>query len=57
MARILIVDDDRDFCQWTTEILKGAGHDPSYALTMSEGRRSVEEGLFDIVFLDVRLRS
>jgi two-component system NtrC family response regulator len=55
MARILIVDDDRDFCQWTTEILKGAGHDPSYALTMSEGRRSVEEGLFDIVFLDVRL--
>ncbi len=55
MARLLIIDDDGMICRTMARFFKDAGHMVEQARTLEEGLAKVEEGDFDVVFLDVRL--
>ena len=53
MARVLVVDDQEALCTTLCTFLRQKGHDPAYALTLSEGLRMARQGAYDVVFLDV----
>ena len=55
MAHLLIIDDDRMICRTMARFFTEAGHEVDQAQTLSEGMEKVENGDFDVVFLDVRL--
>jgi len=55
MASILIIDDDRVFCDVLTHVVNRAGHDSSYSLCLKDGLREVFSGSYDLVLLDVQL--
>ena len=52
---ILIVDDDRQVCETMLSMVQRMGFDGCYAETLGEGLRRLQDGDFDVVFLDVRL--
>lgn len=55
MAKILIIDDDKLFCQGLADSLSSCGNQIDCAHTIEDGKqRAVSEG-YDIVFLDVAL--
>jgi len=54
-ANILIIDDDPVICEWIERAVKDLGHRSSRARTLAEGIRKVEQGSFDVVFLDVEM--
>jgi DNA-binding response OmpR family regulator len=53
MAKILIIDDDRDFQETTASILKQKGFEPSSAYTPEEGIEKVKSEKPDLIILDV----
>lgn len=53
MAKILIVDDEKDICEEFKDILQEEGHEVEVALNGPEGLQKVAQGGFDLVFLDV----
>jgi CheY-like chemotaxis protein/anti-sigma regulatory factor (Ser/Thr protein kinase) len=53
--RILIVDDDRALRHALAELLKDAGHGVEQAADGPEAVRSIDDGAFDIVLLDIGL--
>ena len=55
MARILIIDDDRQVCETLESMALRQGHDCLSAVTLGEGLEFLEQDGIDIVFLDVRL--
>ncbi|MFC1811332.1 sigma-54-dependent transcriptional regulator [Thermodesulfobacteriota bacterium] len=55
MANILIIDDDRAICKALVGVVSRIGYDAAYAVTLKEGLNMVSSGLYDVVFLDVRL--
>ena len=55
MADILIIDDDPVICDVLTKMMKQIDHGSRYALSGSHGFELAENGLFDIIFLDVNL--
>lgn len=55
MSRILIVDDDRAFCQLLTKIVRRLGHEAQCSFSLEEGLSQAHIGIFDVVFLDVDL--
>ena len=55
MAEVLIIDDDRLICDILTRMMTKLGHESRYALTGKEGVELAENGMFDLVFLDVML--
>lgn len=55
MAKVLIIDDDLDICQFLTERLTGIDHSVAYALNIREGLAILRSQSFEVVFLDVQL--
>lgn len=55
MAEILIIDDDRQFCDMLAEQVQRIGHGVSLAHTLQEGIQKVQLAAYDVVFLDVNL--
>ena len=55
MARILIIDDDRDVLETMQSMLSRLGHDNTPAVSLAEARRALAAAPPDVVFLDIRL--
>lgn len=55
MPKVLIIDDDRVFCDMLSLRVKQMGLEVACALTLKEGLAEVVSTAFDIVFLDVRM--
>lgn len=55
MARILIIDDDRQVCETLESMAVRLGHECFSALSLHNGLELLERDHIDIVFLDVRL--
>ena len=53
MANILIIDDDKTFCDLLCRTFKEMGHEATPAYTLTEGFGVVYSGLFDVIYLDV----
>jgi two-component system NtrC family response regulator len=55
MAKVLIIDDEKDLCEILSDIITNLGHQADVAYSLSEGRKKSRRKLYDVVFLDVRL--
>jgi DNA-binding response OmpR family regulator len=55
MARVLIVDDDRDMVEASRMVLQREGHDVSVAYSSKEGMQAIKESKPDILLLDVMM--
>lgn len=55
MAQILIIDDDPDMSFTLRGMVEHMNHSATVAHTLKEGMAKASAGMFDIVFLDVRL--
>ena len=55
MARILIIDDDRQVCETLQSLISRLGHECLAAHTLKDGLVQLGRLEFDLVFLDVRL--
>ena len=55
MAAILIIDDDRIFCDVLSRAIGRLGHTVTFSLTLKEGLEMVSSQEFDVVMLDVQL--
>lgn len=53
MAKILIVDDEKQICDEFKDILQEEGHEVEIALNGLAGIEKVQQTAFDLVFLDV----
>ncbi len=52
---MLVIDDDKHFCQLVRDEINFLGYQSAPAFTLKEGLEKCSAGQFDIVFLDVRL--
>lgn len=57
MARILMVDDDRDLLDSGKMILESAGHQVATAFTAPTAEKLVDEQQFDLILLDIMMES
>ncbi|MEW5725911.1 MAG: sigma-54 dependent transcriptional regulator, partial [Thermodesulfobacteriota bacterium] len=55
MARVLIIDDDKQYCDLLGQAVRRLGHDVSMAHTLAGGLEAAQGAEFDVVFLDVRM--
>jgi len=55
VARILIIDDDEMFSELLDGVVSREGYETQCAYTLEEGLKQVQNGFFDVVFLDVNL--
>jgi DNA-binding response OmpR family regulator len=55
MAKILVVDDDRDFTDISSSVLKRAGHEVSAAYNSKEGMQAVKDFKPEVIILDVMM--
>lgn len=55
MSNILIIDDDRFFCDMLTLAIDELGHNSTFSLTLEDGIRNALSGRFDIILIDVNL--
>jgi two-component system NtrC family response regulator len=55
MAKILVIDDDREVCETIRSLVSRMRLESDGASTLSEGLEKLRESDFDVVFLDVRL--
>jgi two-component system, NtrC family, response regulator len=55
MAKVLIIDDEKDLCEILADIIVKLGHQADVAYSLSEGRKKSRKKSYDVVFLDVRL--
>ena len=55
MATILIIDDDRVFCDVLSRAISRLGHNSTFALTLKDGLDTAFSQDFDVVMLDVQL--
>ncbi len=55
MARVLIIDDNKNMCAALSNMVKRMGHDPTSAFTLGHGLEQTSMEAFDVVFLDVGL--
>lgn len=54
-AKILVVDDDRDFADATAEFLEISGYPVDVCFTAKAGTEAVKKNRYDVVLLDVGL--
>lgn len=52
MAKILIVDDEPNFCSATARLLRARGHTVATSLTAADAQEYLEAGLPDVILLD-----
>jgi DNA-binding response OmpR family regulator len=57
VAKILIVDDDQDLLDITSEILEAEGYDVSTADNVEDGEKEVKENNPDLILLDIMMKS
>src|SRR4030042_6321265 len=55
MANILIIDDDQLIRDTLCNAVTRMGHRTSAASTLQEGLEAARSGLYDVVFLDVKM--
>lgn len=55
MARVLIIDDDREICMMLTDLTQSINHHAEYTHTLEDGLARALSGQFDLIFLDVRM--
>ncbi len=55
MASILIIDDDRVFCDVLTRAIARAGHTSTFCLTLATGLQEAYSRPYELVLLDVQL--
>src|ERR1051326_8002422 len=55
--KVLVVDDDVQLCQLTSDILEEHGYQPLTAYTTDEGFQKLYEDMPDLIILDVWLPS
>jgi two-component system, NtrC family, response regulator len=55
MAKVLIIDDEKDLCEILADIITKLGHQADVAYSISDGRKKSRKKAYDVVFLDVRL--
>jgi DNA-binding NtrC family response regulator len=55
MARILFVDDDADFTSATQSLLKAEAHDVHVAGSLQQAQSALQNGAFDMLFVDLSL--
>ena len=55
MARVLLVDDDRNFTKATSELIELLGHRPSVAQSVEEAKGLIDESPFELLMLDLML--
>lgn len=55
MSKILIIDDETDICLLLSTMLKKAGFDVDFALSIDSGRNKIHEFEPQIIFLDLNL--
>jgi len=55
MARILLVEDDKDFRELYESILKDSGYEVATASDGEEGLAKASQGGFDLILLDIML--
>jgi len=53
--RILIVDDDKTFCQLLTELLEDKGHEVEWTSHGLEGYKMSQRKYYDLFIFDVRM--
>ena len=53
MAKILIIDDERDVCESFSNVLREERHEADVALNAREGLEKLKTHTYDIIFLDV----
>lgn len=53
MAKILIIDDEREVCEGFSGVLREEHHEADIALDAQEGLQKLKTHPYDIVFLDV----
>jgi len=55
MARILIVDDDKDMCQLISEILREESYEVNISYNGEDALSKIKENSYDLVILDYKL--
>jgi len=55
MATILIIDDDRVFCDLLSRAINLLGHHTTFALSLNDGLQTAASQTFDVIMLDVQL--
>jgi two-component system response regulator PilR (NtrC family) len=55
LAHILVVDDERSICELLEITFRKDGHKVEIAHSVSEAKRKLESGIFDIIISDVRM--
>jgi len=55
MAKILIIDDEKNICTTIQGIIEDEGHDADYALSFEEGMKMLKNESYDMLFLDIWL--
>jgi DNA-binding response OmpR family regulator len=55
--RVLVLDDDEHALAGMVELVRGAGHDATPALTYGAAKELLSESQYDLLVTDVRLRS
>ncbi|MDD5503880.1 MAG: response regulator [Candidatus Omnitrophica bacterium] len=56
MARILMVDDDREFAEAGKAVLEAKGHSVSMAHNVKDAELIIDKEAFDIIFLDIMMQ-
>jgi len=55
MARILVVDDDKDMCQLISEILQEESYEVNISYDGEDALSKIKENSYDLVILDYKL--
>ncbi|MBW1779643.1 MAG: sigma-54-dependent Fis family transcriptional regulator [Deltaproteobacteria bacterium] len=55
MASVLIIDDDRVFCDVLSRAVNQLGHHTSFSLSLKDGLDMADSREFDVIMLDVQL--
>lgn len=55
MGKVLIIDDDKMFCEMLSDMVTDMGHGVKFAHSLNDGILEAVSGSFDVVFLDVRM--
>ena len=55
MAKVLVVDDDRDFIRVTSKVLKSAGYEVMSAANGTEALNAMRQSRPDLVLLDIMM--
>lgn len=56
MARILMVDDDKEFTEAAKSVLEASGHQVSAIHEAIKAEKTIESEAFDIIFLDIMMQ-